>query len=198
MRIDVILYDGFDELDALGPYEALRTAAAFGTDLQVELVGAHGPATITADHGTRIVVDRGIADAVDLILVPGGGWFTRGDAGAWVEAQRGDLTARIAELHAAGVTVASVCTGAMLLAEAGITRGRPATTHHNAIEEFRASGADIVDARVVDDGDIITAGGVTSGLDLALMLVERVAGAEMAARVASELEYERRYEPAAS
>jgi transcriptional regulator GlxA family with amidase domain len=64
-----------------------------------------------------------------------------------------------------------------------------------AIDDLRASGAVVVDARVVDDGDIITAGGVTSGIDLALLIVERQAGREIADRVAREIEYERRFEP---
>ena len=59
MRIDIIIFDGFDELDAIAPYEVLRTAAEHGAPIEVELVGAHGPATITASHGTRIVVERG-------------------------------------------------------------------------------------------------------------------------------------------
>jgi transcriptional regulator GlxA family with amidase domain len=80
----------------------------------------------------------------------------------------------------------------MILAAAGLTDGRPATTHHAAIEDLRATGARIVDARVVDDGDLLTAGGVTSGLDLALWLVEREAGPALAQRVAEDLEHERR------
>ena len=79
----------------------------------------------------------------------------------------------------------------MVIAAAGVTEGRPATTHHDAIEDFRATGAEIVDARVVDDGDLITAGGVTSGIDLALALVERAAGREVADAVAWDLEYSR-------
>jgi transcriptional regulator GlxA family with amidase domain len=197
MQIDIVLYDGFDELDGLGPYEVLRSAAALGADIRADLVGAHGAATITGDHGARIVVDRGPSDACDMVLVPGGGWNTRSDAGAWGEAQRGDLPARIAALHAAGKTIASVCTGGMLLAAAGITKGRPATTHHSAVEDLRASGANVIDARVVDDGDVITAGGVTSGIDLALLIVERHAGRDIANAVAREIEYEGRYEPAA-
>ena len=189
MQIDIVLYDGFDELDALAPYEVFRTAATLGADIRADLVGAHGAGTITADHGARIVVDRGPSDACDIVLVPGGGWHTRGDAGAWVEAQRGDLPARLVEMHAAGTTIASVCTGAMLLASAGITTGRPATTHHSAIQDLRASGAHVVDARVVDDGDVITAAGVTSGIDLALLLVERQGGPDIARAVAREIEY---------
>jgi len=194
--IEVILYDGFDELDALGPYEVFRTAQENGADIHAELVGAHGAATITASHGARFIVDRGPSGASDMVVVPGGGWNTRDGAGAWGEAQRGDLPERLAEIHRGGTTVASVCTGAMLLAAAGITNGRPATTHHVAIDDLRASGAVIVDARVVDDGDIITAGGVTSGLDLALLIVERRAGREIADRVAREIEYEHRFDPA--
>jgi len=133
--------------------------------------------------------------APDLLLVPGGGWSARdGDASAWTEAQKGDIPRALAAHHAAGTRVASVCTGSMLLAEAGVTDGRRAVTHAAAIEELRESGAEVVDARVVDDGDLFTAGGVTSGLDLALYLVEREFGAEVADRVATVIEYERRYE----
>jgi transcriptional regulator GlxA family with amidase domain len=189
MRIDIVLFDGFDELDALAPYEVLRTAAGHGADIDATLVGAHGAGTIAADHGARIVVDRGVSDDADVVLVPGGGWITRSDRGAWGEVQRGHIPELIAAAHARGAVIASVCTGALLIAAAGVTRGRPATTHHDAIEDFRATGAEIVDARVVDDGDVITAGGVTSGIDLALALVERAAGREVADAVARDLEY---------
>ena len=93
--------------------------------------------------------------------------------------------------HARGAIVGSVCTGAMLLAAAGLTAGRRVTTHHLAFEDLRASGADVIEARFVDDGDIVSAGGVTSGLDLALHLVERFADASIAGRTAAEIEYER-------
>jgi transcriptional regulator GlxA family with amidase domain len=191
MRIDIILFDGFDELDAIGPFEVLRNAEGLGGDLHAELVGAHGAGTVTASHGTRVVVDRGPSEDADLLLVPGGGWFV--GAGARTEIERGDLPALLARARERGAAVGSVCTGAMILAAAGLVQGRPATTHHAAIEDLRGAGATIVDgARVVDDGDLITAGGVTSGLDMALWLVEREAGAEIAARVAADIEHERR------
>jgi transcriptional regulator GlxA family with amidase domain len=87
--------------------------------------------------------------------------------------------------------MASVCTGAMLLSAAGITRGRPATTHHVALEALRGEGARIMDARVVDDGDLITAGGVTAGIDLALWFVERYFGRALADGIARQLEHAR-------
>jgi transcriptional regulator GlxA family with amidase domain len=190
MRIEIILFDGFDELDALGPFEVLRLAEKGGADLHAELVG---PATVTAAHGARLLLERRPSGDADLTLVPGGGWFDPGP-GARAEAERGDLPALLARAHESGKAVGSVCTGAMLLAAAGLVAGRPATTHQSAIDDLRAAGADVVDARVVDAGDLITAGGVTSGLDMALWLVEREAGAELAQSVADEVEYTRRSE----
>ena len=87
--------------------------------------------------------------------------------------------------------MASVCTGAMLLAAAGITRGRPATTHAVAREALAAEGADVRHKRVVDDGDLVTAGGVTAGIDMALWLVERHFGSELADGIARGIEHER-------
>jgi transcriptional regulator GlxA family with amidase domain len=80
----------------------------------------------------------------------------------------------------------------MLLSAAGITRGRPATTHHLAIDALREEGAEVVEDRVVDDGDLVTSGGVTSGIDMALWLVERHFGRELADGIARGIEHERR------
>jgi len=190
MQIEIVVFDGFDEMDAIAPYEVLRTAAALGAPIRAELVGAHGAGTVTASHGMRLVVERGPSEAPDVMLVPGGGWFD--GAGVRGEIERGVLTRTLVAAHETGSIVGSVCTGAMLLAAAGLVEGRRATTHHAAIEDLRAAGAQIVDGvRFVDDGDMVTAGGVTSGLDLALHLVERVAGASTAERVAAEIEYPR-------
>jgi transcriptional regulator GlxA family with amidase domain len=186
-RIDIVLFAGFDELDALGPYEVLHNGG-----LDARLVTLDGAGPVTGSHGAALGVHGALGDDADLVLVPGGGWNDRAPAGAWAEVQDGALTRRLAELHAAGMPMAAVCTGAMLLAAAGITAGRPATTHHGAVGALRETGAVVVDARVVDDGDLLTAGGVTSGLDLALHLVERHRGPEAAELVAREMEYTRR------
>ncbi|MGH8671775.1 MAG: DJ-1/PfpI family protein [Burkholderiales bacterium] len=109
-----------------------------------------------------------------------------------MEAERGFIPAAIADVHRSGAIIAAVCTGTMLLAAAALLRGRPAITHSRAIADLTASGARVIRARVVDDGDVVTSGGVTSGLDLALWLVERHAGSKLAHAVEQQLEYERR------
>ncbi|SDM35690.1 DJ-1/PfpI family protein [Halogranum gelatinilyticum] len=195
--VAILLYEGFDELDAIAPYEVFQTASALGADLSARLVTLDRVDEVTASHGLRVGVDGTLdpeTDRPDVLVVPGGGWNTRSEAGAWAEAERGVVPDAAATLHAAGVTVASVCTGGMLLARAGLTDRRPAVTHASAVDDLRESGANVVDARVVDDGDLLTAGGVTSGLDLALHLVERFGDAETAERVATEIEYDRRFD----
>jgi putative intracellular protease/amidase len=88
------------------------------------------------------------------------------------------------------LVIAAVCTGAMILAGTGLLRGRRAITHHDAVDELAAAGADVVSgARFVDDGDIVTAAGVTSGIDLALWLVERELGPDAAGAQAAEIEW---------
>lgn len=191
MRIDIVVFDGFDELDALAPYEVLRNAAALGADADVALCSPDGAATVTGSHGAEVAAQR-VLGPCDAVVVPGGGWNDRAPAGAWAQARTGALPRRLAELHAAGTVVAGVCTGGMLLCAAGLLEGRPATTHHGALAQLRAAGAEVVEARVVDDGDVVTCGGVTSGLDLALWLAERWWGDALAARIAREMEHDRR------
>jgi transcriptional regulator GlxA family with amidase domain len=193
MDIAIVVYDGFDELDAIGPYEVFRNAADAGADCSVTLRTIEATDRVTASHDLRIEPDGVLSDAdPDLLVVPGGGWNDRSAAGAWAEAERGTIPEAAADLHGAGVTVAGVCTGGMLLARAGVLDGRPAVTHGGALDDLRETAAEVVDARVVDDGDVLTAGGVTSGLDLAIYLVEREFGEEVADRVRTEMEYEPR------
>jgi hypothetical protein len=108
------------------------------------------------------------------------------------EVQRGMIPPVIAARHKSGATVASVCTGAFLLAAGGLLDGRPATTHHDDFDDLEADAAEVLrDARVVDDGDIVTSGGVTAGIDMALWVVEKYKGSEVADRVAAAMEYRR-------
>jgi transcriptional regulator GlxA family with amidase domain len=197
MRIEIPLYADFDEVDAVGPFEVLANAAKAVGDVEVALVGAHGPGEVVGGHGARFVCEAGLSDAADLVVVPGGGWRDSAGLGNPLGARReyddGILPARLRDLHAAGAVMASVCTGGLLLGRAGLLRGRPATTHRACLDDLAATGA-LVDreARVVDDGDLLTCGGVTSGLDLALHLVEREWGDELAQRIARLMEHDRR------
>jgi len=186
MRIEIVIFDGFDELDAVLPYEVFRNAAG-ASDWDVALVGADGSGEVVASHGMRLQVDAGLGRP-DAIVVPGGGWNDRSPKGTRQQVQDGHLPSRLRELAPGCSWVASVCTGAMVLAAAGLTSGRPATTHHTAHDDLRASGADLKDARVVDDGDLITCGGVTSGLDMALWMVERELGPGLAQKISREME----------
>jgi len=122
----------------------------------------------------------------DLVLVPGG----RGTRSLVEDTV---LLARLRRLHDEGTILASVCTGSLLFAAAGLLEGRPATTHHGALAELQGlDGSCEVrrDERYVDDGDVLTAAGVSAGIDLALHLVDRFAGTERARAVRSAIQYD--------
>jgi transcriptional regulator GlxA family with amidase domain len=192
MDVVILLFEGFDELDAVGPFEVFQTAGDFGADVDAGFVRRHGSGTVEAAHGMRIEVEGPLADTdPDLLVVPGGGWNDRSSPGVRTEYERGAIPDAVARLHADGTTDASVCTGAMLLAKAGLLDGRPATTHHTALDDLRETNASVREGRFIDDGDVLTAAGITSGFDLALHLVAREFGEDIAADVAHELEYER-------
>jgi putative intracellular protease/amidase len=184
-QVQILIYDGADELDAIAPFEILA-----GAGFAVELVSLDPVPAIRAAHGLSLTPSRVLGPAPELLVVPGGSWVSRAPQGAWAEVQRDVMPAAIAERHAAGSVVASVCTGAMLLAASGMLRGRPAVTHRAAIEALAAAGAEVrPDARVVDDGDVLTAGGVTSAIDMALHVIWRERGPEAARAGARRLEH---------
>lgn len=186
MDTEILVYDGFDELDAIGPFEVL-------SPLRPKLVTFEPTETVTASHGLKLTPHGTLSEAPGLLVVPGGGWFAREERfGAYAEYLRGAIPEAIGERHGRGTVVAGVCTGAMLLAKAGILDGRPAVTHHSALDHLRADGADVrPDARWIDDGEVLTAGGVTSGIDLALHLLERLHGVEVARVAERRLEHRR-------
>ena len=200
MRIRIVVFDGVDEIDFIGPYEVLRRAARLANsdpaadasaEVDVRLVTLEPQAHVTASNGLRFLPDGVLEDSADLIVVPGGGWADRSPRSVYAEVQRGLLPRRIAAMHPRCTILAAVCTGTMVLAAAGLLKGRPAVTHRSALQELAAAGAQLVEARVVDDGDIVTCGGVTSSIDLALWLVERIWGEKLASRIATGMEYTR-------
>ncbi|HEX3976971.1 MAG TPA: DJ-1/PfpI family protein [Solirubrobacteraceae bacterium] len=180
---EVVVFDGFDDLDAVAPLEIL-TAAGFPT--RVVRPAGH-PTTVHSAHGLVLDVAAELASPA-LVLVPGGGWL---DAAPGVRDQcEAPLPAALAGLHEAGTVVASVCTGAMLLARAGLLTGRPAVTNRNALDDLAAAGADVRrDARVVDDGSVVTGGGPAAGIDVAIRLVARFAGEAAGQEAAARLEH---------
>lgn len=190
----VLLFDGFEPLDAFGPFEVLSVGAARSPGFEVSLTTAEPAEVVRSAHGATVVPD-GTVDSVDpdpdLFVVPGGGWNDRAEPSAWTEAERGVVPDLLSD-RAPNATIAGVCTGGMLIARAGLLDGRPAVTHRGALADLRATDAVVVDARVVDNGDVLTAGGVAAGIDLGLYLLEREYGPDLAADVADHLEYERR------
>jgi len=189
VKIDIAVFDGMDELDAVGPLEVLRSAAERGAAFDVWLVTLEPQAKVMCAHGLAIIPDGVLRRDADILVFPGGGWISRSEGGVRAEVASRRWVTPISEAGARGAILASVCTGAMILASAGALTNRRATTHHGAWHDLEAAGATLVHERVVDDGDRITAGGVTSGIDLGLWLVERFAGQEMAAQIAENLEY---------
>ncbi|MGH8985766.1 MAG: DJ-1/PfpI family protein [Acidimicrobiia bacterium] len=182
MQIAVLLFDELNALDAVGPYEVLRALPGAG----VCFVAAD-PGPKTTESGALALVAGHALHAVprpDIVVVPGG---------------RGELDARADErviewlrsAHDAAQWTTSVCTGALLLGAAGLLAGKRATTHWTALEALRELGADVVaNERVVFDGKIVTAAGVSAGIDMALTLATEIAGPEVAQAIQLDLEYD--------
>ncbi|MBB6565161.1 DJ-1/PfpI family protein [Kribbella sandramycini] len=189
MRIEIVVFDGVDEMDVMGPFEVWSHAAK-RTDLELALVGADGPQDVTGMNGLQFRAPGGLGTP-DALFVPGGGWMNRAEHGSWAEARSGRLAERIAEVAPGLRWIGSVCTGSMLLAEAGLLKGRPATTNRSAWDELATHGVDVKQNRVVDDGDVLTSGGITAGIDLALYVVERQYGVQTADGIAATMEYTR-------
>jgi putative intracellular protease/amidase len=183
MNAEILLFDGFDELDAFGPFEGLADA------IDTAFVTIEGAREVTSSRGVVVRAARQLGARPDLLIVPGGGWMDGRPQGVRFEVGRGEIPAAIAARHAAGTTVASVCTGAILLADAGVLDGRRATTNPDALGDLRDRGTiDVVEARVVDDGDVLTAGAPSCGLDLAIRVLERFSGPGSAEAAARELQ----------
>ena len=203
MHAQIVLFDGFDPLDAIAPFEVLAAGGdAVGGELEVALVSAEGPRPVVS--GTLGMVLNATAQLdpakPGYVIVPGASGPVDGDPDEVDTIPV--LLARFGETEAIplmrqamanpDITVATVCGGSLALAMAGLLEGRNAVTHHLGMDVLDATGVNVVNARVVDDGDLVTAGGVTSGLDLALHLLQRSYGPRVALAVESLFAYERR------
>jgi transcriptional regulator GlxA family with amidase domain len=201
MLAQVILFDGFDPLDVIAPYEVLWAGGvASGGQLQVELVSLEGARLVPSGSSGVALSAVGAIDLerADVLVVPGAVGRVSGEGPDTIPAILGraaqsGLPAVIeAAMARPDMTVATVCGGSLILAMAGLLEGRSAVSHHEGLALLEATGAQVVRARVVDDGDLITAGGVTSGLDLALYLLERELGPRVAHSVEAMFDFERR------
>jgi putative intracellular protease/amidase len=182
MDIVIPLYDRFTALDAVGPYEVLSRLPG----ATVHFLGADGAGPKKTETGMlTILTERELEDLPhpEVIVVPGG--FGTRDL---MKDER--VLQWIREAHATSQWTTSVCTGALLLGAAGVLDGLKATTHWLELESLRALGAEPCEERVVAQGKVITAAGVSSGIDMALTLAAEIAGPEWAQGIQLGIEYD--------
>ena len=181
MNIAIVLFDGFTALDAVGPYETLgRIPGA-----KVTFV-AESPGPVRTDTGNMaITADASLADLPDpdILVIPGGPGQSR-------QMDNDKLLAWIRQAHETSQWTTSVCTGSLLLAAAGLLDGKKATSHWLALDQLPAFGAEPTHQRVVFEDKIVTAAGVSSGIDMGLALIARIHGDEVAQAVQLGIEYD--------
>ncbi|MFF8970954.1 DJ-1/PfpI family protein [Streptomyces sp. NPDC014995] len=181
MQIAIVLYDRFTALDAVGPYETLGRLPDAETVFVAEQAGP-----VRTDTGSlALTADRTLADvpSPDIVVVPGG-------PGQTPQTDNGVLLDWLRTADATSTWTTSVCTGSLLLAAAGLLRGRRATSHWLALDFLGWYGVDPTGERVVTDGKYVTAAGVSAGIDMGLTLLGRLAGDEHAQAVQLLTEYD--------
>jgi transcriptional regulator GlxA family with amidase domain len=179
-----LLFPGFEVLDVYGPLEMVGNLKGM---IDIVTVAEHAGA-VTSSQGPQTVASEGFATCpkLDLLLVPGG-------IGTRKEVANTDLLGWLAAAAAGAEIVASVCTGAGLLAKAGLLDGRRATTNKFAFSWVVEQGPRVrwvKQARWVDDGDRVTSSGVSAGMDMTLALIERLYGGELATTIEQRAEYQ--------
>lgn len=187
LRIGIVVFDDAEELDVVGPFDVLADWAARSPLRPEVLTFSADGAGVRCAKGLRLLPDASRDDVGPLhVLVHPGG------RGARVLVGDHDHLAWLRDARRRTPLIASVCTGALVLAAAGLLAGRPAATHRAALDELaRLDRSVLVDteARYVDDGDVVTSAGVSAGIDMALHLVARLESPAAAAAVARHLEY---------
>jgi putative intracellular protease/amidase len=181
MQVAYLLYDNFTALDIVGPYDVLSSLPGIDSVFVAEQMGP-----VRNDRGTlALTADRSLNEvpAPDIVVVPGG-------FGTRLLLEHEPLLAWLRRVHETTTWTTSVCTGSLLLAAAGLLDGVPATTHWLAREKLASLGAVPASGRVVRHGKIITAAGVSSGIDMALRLVQTIRGDEAAQAIQLGIEYD--------
>jgi putative intracellular protease/amidase len=181
MEIAMLIFDKLAALDAVGPYEVMRNVPGW----DVRFVAAEKGEVRTEDGTLALVADYTLDQVTspDLVLVPGG-------KGTRPLMHDEELLQWLRDIDRTTKWTTSVCTGSLLLGAAGLLEGKRATGNWLVLEALRQFGADPVGGRFVEDGKVVTAAGVTAGIDMALHLVAREAGPEVAQAVQLGIEYD--------
>jgi len=181
MQIAYLLYDRFTALDVTGPHDVLNSVPGNESIFVAEVAG---PVRNESDT-LSLVADAAIDEVTspDIVVVPGG-------FGTRALLDREPLLDWLRAAHETSAWTTSVCTGSLLLAAAGLLDGAPATTHWLSRDLLGELGANPVSERVVEHGKIVTAAGVSAGIDMALRLVQRINGDEVAQAVQLGIEYD--------
>ena len=188
LKIGILIFDGAEELDFVGPWEVFTMAKALKPDTSEVVLVAERDGPVRCAKGMRVVPDTTTAacGALDVLLIPGGQGTRR-------EVENTALLAWIAATAKSARWVSSVCTGALLLTAAGPARGKRVTTHWayvDALRERREAGEVLENFRYVQDGNIVTAAGVSAGIDMALWLTGQLFDPIFARRVQHQMEYD--------
>lgn len=180
MKIVFLFYDGMTALDAIGPHEVLSRLPG----VTVQCAALH-PGPIRTDSGLVVMADCALADVkqADVLVIPGAGSAT-------TLRDHPEILAWVRSMHAKTSWTASVCTGSLILGAAGLLEGCRATTHWTVLDRLEKWGAVAVHARVVEDGKIMTAAGVSAGIDMALTLAAKIAGPVVAQALQLGIEYD--------
>jgi transcriptional regulator GlxA family with amidase domain len=187
--IGIFLFNDVEELDWVGPWEVLRSWQLAYPDDGIEVFTiARETTTVTCAKGMRVIPDHSWATApgMDVIIYPGG-------RGTRTHLGDGDIRSWVRTLAAGGTLMTSVCTGSLVFADAGLLDNGPATSHWGALDLLGqlGSGVDVQpDARYVDRGAVITAAGVSAGIDMALHLVTRLHSVERAREIKRYIQYD--------
>ena len=191
-RVAILIFDEVEVLDFAGPFEVFGVARLPSGEPAFEVrVVSLDRAVVHARNGLCILPHAGADDlaGVDVLVVPGGYGTRRLLADPRIR------TLLVTAVGSVGATL-SVCTGALVLAASGVLRNLAATTHIDAIEELRALDASVnvrPNARVVDNGRLLTSAGISAGIDAALYLVARIAGYDVADQTARYMQYDWRH-----
>jgi transcriptional regulator GlxA family with amidase domain len=180
MQIVFLFYDGMTALDAIGPHEILCRLPGASVRRVAKSIGK-----ISTDSGIILNAEHAISDILhaDILLVPGAG-------NATTLQEYPEILEWVRLIHTQATWTTSVCTGSLILGAAGILSGVKATTHWAALDRLRTWGAEPMQDRIVEAGKIITAAGVSAGLDMALRLAAKVAGERVAQTLQLGIEYD--------